>query len=103
MATNASREPGMKPYVIVWLGLLLIVAVEVLLTYGHLPAGRLLASLLVLAFLEAGLGVMYLMHLKYERSSLFWSLIPYLVFALFMMDHVWPDAFRLMHQRVSGQ
>jgi hypothetical protein len=89
----------MKAYVIVWLGLLLIVAVEVLLTSAHLAPGRLLASLLVLAFLEAGLALMYLMNLKYERSSLFLSLIPYLVFALFMMDHMWPDAFRLMHQR----
>jgi heme/copper-type cytochrome/quinol oxidase subunit 4 len=82
--------------------LLLIVAVEVLLTYEHLPAGRLLASLLVLAVLEAALGLMYLMHLKYERSILFWSLIPYLVFALFMLDHIWPDALRLMHQRLPG-
>jgi cytochrome c oxidase subunit IV len=100
--TAASRDPGMKVYVMVWLGLLLIVAVEVLLTYEHLPAGRLLASLLVLAFLEAALGLMYLMHLKYERSILFWSLIPYLVFALFMLDHIWPDALRLMHQRLPG-
>ena len=103
MATNATRDPGMKAYVIVWLGLLVIAAVEVLLTYRHLPAGRLLASLLVLAFLEAALGIMYLMRLKYERSSLFWSLMPYLVFALFMMDHVWADAFRLMHQRLPGR
>jgi cytochrome c oxidase subunit IV len=103
MATSAApRDPGMKQYVVVWLGLLVIVAVEVLLTYGHLPARRLLGLLLVLAFLEAALGLMYLMHLKYERSSLFWSLIPYLVFALFMMDHVWPDAFRLLHQRLPA-
>jgi cytochrome c oxidase subunit IV len=103
MATNPiSRDPGMKAYVAVWLGLLLLVAVQVLLTYEHLSAQRLLASLLVLGFLEAALALMYLMHLKFERSILFWSLIPYLVFALFMMDHLWPDAFRLMHQRLPG-
>jgi len=96
------QSAGMKPYVVVWIGLILIVAIEVLLTYQHLPAGRLLASLLVLAFLGAGLGVMYFMHLRYERASLFWSLIPYLIFALVMMDHVWPDALRLMHQRLGA-
>ena len=90
----------MKLYVAVWMGLIVIVAVEVMLTYRHLSPGTLLAFLLVLAFLEAALGVMYFMHLKYERPSLFWSLIPYLLFALVLMDHVWPDAFRLLHQRL---
>src|SRR5438105_4665919 len=33
------QSPGMKLYVIVWLGLLLIVGVEVVLTYAHLPVG----------------------------------------------------------------
>ena len=43
---------------------------------------------------------MYFMHLKYERPSLFWSLIPTLIFVLVLMDHFWPDALRLMHQRL---
>jgi cytochrome c oxidase subunit IV len=93
----------MMLYVIVWIGLILIVGLEVFLTYEHLPAGTLLACLLGLAFIEAGLGVMYFMHLRYERPALFWSLIPYLVFALVMMDHFWHDALRLMRQRLSGQ
>lgn len=100
--TEVRQNAGMKPYVVVWMGLILIVAIEVWLTYQHLPAGRLLASLLVLAFMGAALGAMYFMHLRYERASLSWSLIPYLIFALVMMDHVWPDAFRLMHQRLSA-
>jgi cytochrome c oxidase subunit IV len=101
-ATTSRQTPGMKAYVVVWVGLLLIVTVEVSLTYRHLGAGTLLASLLVLAVVEAGLGLLHFMHLRYERPVLFWSLIPYLVFALFMMDHVWPDALRLMHQRLPA-
>jgi cytochrome c oxidase subunit IV len=99
---DARQSVGMKPYVVVWFGLILIVAIEVFLTYRHLPAGTLLACLLGLAFIGAGLGVMYFMHLRYERPVLFWSLIPYLVFALVMMDHFWPDALRLMRQRMQG-
>ena len=94
------QSPGMKLYVVVWLGLLLIVGVEVVLTYAHLPVGTLLASLLVLAGLEAALGLLYFMHLRYERPSLFWSLVPALVVVLVLMDHFWPDALRLMHQRL---
>jgi hypothetical protein len=35
------------------------------------------------------------MHLKYERPSLFWSLIPTVLFVLLMMNQIWPDAYRL--------
>lgn len=101
-ATVPRHGPGMKLYVVVWIGLILIVGLEVFLTSQQLSAGTLLASLLVLALVEAGLGVMYFMHLKYERPSLFWSLIPYLIFALVLMDHLWPDALRLMHQRLPA-
>jgi len=101
-ATPAGRGPTMQSYVLVWIGLILIVGVEVFLTYERLSSATLLASLLVLALIEAALAVMYFMHLKYERPALFWSLIPYLVFALVMMDHFWPDALRLMHQRLSA-
>ena len=97
------RGPTMKLYVIVWIGLILIVGLEVFLTSQRLPEGTLLACLLGLAVIEAALAVMYLMHLKYERPALFWSLVPYLVFALVMMDHFWPDALRLMRQRMAGQ
>jgi caa(3)-type oxidase subunit IV len=86
----------MRLYVAVWVGLLVIVAAEVALTYAGLPAGTLLAALLALAAVEAGLGVMYFMHLKYERRVLFWSLIPALVFVLLMLNHLWRDAHRLI-------
>lgn len=91
----------MKRYVVVWLGLLAIVALEVLLTLLRLPAGRLLAGLLVLAFIEAGLALMYFMHLRYERRSFAWSLILAVLVTVLLMDHVWFDAFRLLRQRLN--
>ena len=90
---------GMRFYVLVWLGLLLIVAIEVLLTLRHSSTPRLLAMLLTLAVIEAGIAIVYFMHLRFERRLLFWSLIPALVFVLVMMNQIFPDAIRLMHQR----
>ena len=91
----------MKRYVVVWLGLLAIVALEVMLTLAHLRTGLLLAGLLLLAIIEAGLGLMYFMHLRYERRSFVWSLILAVVITVVLMDHFWLDAFRLLHQRLS--
>ncbi|OLE61009.1 MAG: hypothetical protein AUG10_03075 [Gemmatimonadetes bacterium 13_1_20CM_2_70_10] len=92
----------MRVYVTVWIGLLVIVAAEVAATYAHLTVGVQLAVLLALAVLEAGIALLYFMHLKYERPSLFWSLIPALVVVLVLMDHFWPDAVRLLHQRLPA-
>jgi cytochrome c oxidase subunit IV len=94
-SVESAGVPRTRVYVIVWLGLLLIVAVEVALTRANLSPGTLLAALLGLAFLEAGLAVLYFMHLKYERRILFWSLIPALLFVLFMLNQLWWDAVRL--------
>ncbi|HEX9348602.1 MAG TPA: cytochrome C oxidase subunit IV family protein [Gemmatimonadales bacterium] len=92
----------MKRYVVVWFALLAIVAVEVVVTLAHPPTGLLLAGLLLLAGIEAGLGLLYFMHLKYERRSFMWSVILAVVIAVVLMDHFWLDAFRLLHQRISA-
>jgi cytochrome c oxidase subunit 4 len=97
---ETSREPGMKVYVGIWLGLIAIVAVEVFLTYQHLPVRTLLFALLALALAEATIGVAYFMHMRYERRALVWSLFPYLVFVFLMMNHLWPDSMRLISLRM---
>jgi heme/copper-type cytochrome/quinol oxidase subunit 4 len=99
-ATETKDALGMKSNVAICVGLLCIVGIEVLMTYRHLSTQMLLLFLLIFAFIEAGIAVMYFMHLKYERPNLFWSLIPVLLFVLFMMDHIWPDALRLAHFRI---
>ncbi|HTY05446.1 MAG TPA: cytochrome C oxidase subunit IV family protein [Gemmatimonadales bacterium] len=93
------KEPTLRGYTMVWAGLIAIVAVEAALTYAHLSTGTLLACLLALAFLEAAIGLLYFMHLRYERSILFWSIVPIMVFVFLFMDHIWPDALRLLHMR----
>jgi cytochrome c oxidase subunit IV len=101
MPSAESRpSPGMRLYAVLWAGLLGIVIVEVLLTYAGLSPLALLISLLALALIEAGVALLYFMHLKYERRILFWSLIPALVFVLVLLDHLWPDAFRVTSMRL---
>jgi cytochrome c oxidase subunit IV len=101
--TETTHEPGMKEYIGIWVGLLCIVGIETFLTTMHMSTHRLLAALLLLAFIEAGIGLLYFMHLKYEKPSLFWSLVPAVIFVLFMMNHVWPDAYRMASLRVPIQ
>jgi heme/copper-type cytochrome/quinol oxidase subunit 4 len=93
----------MKEYIAIWVGLLCIVGIEAFLTSMNLSTHGLLVSLLVLAFIEAGIGLLYFMHLRYEKPNLFWSLVPAVIFVLFMMNHIWPDAYRMLNLRVPIQ
>jgi cytochrome c oxidase subunit IV len=95
-AMDANHGPGIKFYVAVWVGLLGIAGAEVVLTYRGFSTHLLLALLLILAFMEAGIGLLYFMHLKYDRPILLWSLILSIVFVLLMMNQIWPDAYRMV-------
>jgi caa(3)-type oxidase subunit IV len=97
---GSDHDPSMTTYVGIWAGLLAIVGVEVAITYRHPEAKTLLAILLLLAFIEAAIGLLYFMHMKYERKILFWTVVPITLFVLFMMDHMWADAFRLFRLRL---
>ena len=93
---DATRGPGMKFYIVVWIGLLCIAGVEVIMTYQGFSTRTLLTVLLVLAFVEAAIGLLYFMHMKYDRPILFWSFVLSIVFVLLMMNQIWPDAYRMV-------
>ncbi len=97
---SSNRELTMSSYVGIGVGLMLIVGVEVILTYQHMPPRTLLFALLCLACLEAYVGVMYLMHVKYERPILFWTVFPATLFVLGFLCYLFPDAFRMLNMRL---
>jgi heme/copper-type cytochrome/quinol oxidase subunit 4 len=101
--TESNHEPGMKEYIAIWVGLLCIVGIETFVATMHLSTHRLLAALLLMAFIESGIALLYFMHLKYEKPNLFWSLVPAVIFVLFMMNHIWPDAYRVAGMRLPIQ
>jgi cytochrome c oxidase subunit IV len=89
-------EPQMKSYVLVWIGLLFIAGIEVFMTYRGFSVHALLTVLLILAFFEAGVALLYFMHLKYDPPLLLWSFVISIIFVLAMMNQIWPDAYRMV-------
>jgi len=96
---ESAQNPGMARNAVVWLGLLCIAGLEALLTYRGFSTHALLAALLVLAFLEAAIALLYFMHLKYDRPILLWSFVVSVLFVLLMMNQIWPDAYRMLNIR----
>ncbi|MEO9256078.1 MAG: cytochrome C oxidase subunit IV family protein, partial [Tepidiformaceae bacterium] len=85
---------------LVWLVMLGVTVLEVSATYLRPAMPTLLTALLVLAAAQAGLGLVYFMHLRHERKILGWSMVGALIFVLTMMNQIWPDGLRVYWLRL---
>ena len=94
-----STEHGNRLYLTVWVGLLAMTLIEIVLAYLHLPVTVMLLTLMGLSFLKAGLIVAYFMHLRFERRSLFLTLIPATLMCIALMGFFFPDSLRILALR----
>jgi cytochrome c oxidase subunit 4 len=94
-AAQAANFSRMGWFLKVWGCLLVLTAGEVYLAYEQLELHLMLVLLMGISLIKAGLIVAYFMHLRYERRSLFLTLVPALVFVLAMMVSFLPDSLRL--------
>lgn len=84
-------------YLTVWVVLLVVTVVEVVLAYVNLSIMLMLSTLVILSFFKAGLIVAYFMHLRFEKFSLFVTLIPMLLICVVLMfGFPLPDAPRVL-------
>ena len=98
-----AHGPTTKLFMWVWIWLVIITGVEVFLAYEHLPAVTMLLLLISMSVVKAGLIVSYFMHLRYEKVSLIWTLIPATIFCIGMMTVIFPDGIRLLHSHTAPQ
>ena len=80
--------------------LLVLTVVEVLLAYIQVPLFLMLTILVGLSLIKAALILAYFMHLRYERMSLVYTLIPMLVICICLLFIFFPDSFRIFNLRV---
>lgn len=98
---SAHVESSMRAIFTVWFSLLGLTGVEVFLAYQQLELKLMLALLMGLSLIKASLIVAYFMHLRYERRSLAFTLIPALIFVVGMMFVIFPDSIRILMMRVK--
>lgn len=94
----AFEDAHMPLFYKVWLGLLVLTAVEVLLAYWQI-AGVIvmLAILLLLSLVKAGMIMGYFMHLRFDHPNLSWIVVaPAVACILIMCGYFFPDSFRLL-------
>ncbi|HXE74489.1 MAG TPA: cytochrome C oxidase subunit IV family protein [Candidatus Xenobia bacterium] len=101
MSEHAEAHGGStRLYIGIWFALLALTAIEVYLGYIHLPLHLMLTLLMGISVIKAALIMAYFMHLRFERLSLFLTLVPILVLCLcLIMIFFFPDGFRMQQLR----
>jgi caa(3)-type oxidase subunit IV len=99
MSTVERVNGSLKAEIIVYVSILALSGLQIVLAYQHAQGAQLLIRMLAVALIQAGLAVMYFMHLLEERKNLRLALIPATIFVLLMMNMIWSDSFRLLHMR----
>jgi len=99
MHTSERSSGGLATYIVVYLCILAISALQIVIAYQNIDGRQILLRMLLLAVVQAGLAITYFMHMKSERRNLALFLLPATVFVLVMMNMFWSESFRLLNMR----
>ncbi len=99
-AIEVHAQGSARLFVYVWLWLVGITGFEVFLAYERLHPALMLTILAGLSVIKAALIMSYFMHLKFERLSLVFWIVPAVVFCIcLIIIFVMPDSVRLLNMR----
>ncbi|MGH9530107.1 MAG: cytochrome C oxidase subunit IV family protein [Terriglobales bacterium] len=94
---NSTQEQGsITRDFIVYLAILIIAGLQFVIAYQHIDGEQMFARMLALAMLEAGLGVLFFMHLWMESRAFLIFVAVFTLFVLAAMNYLWPDSFRIL-------
>jgi heme/copper-type cytochrome/quinol oxidase subunit 4 len=90
----AQKSGGMKKDLIVYVCLLALAGIQFVIAYQDISASQMFARMLSVAILEAGLALLFFMHLS-ENRGLKWFVLIFMVAVILGMQYGWTDSFRL--------
>ena len=95
MATaEAHKSSGMGKDLIVYFCLLALAGIQFLIAYQNITPTQMFERMLCVAILEAGLALLFFMHLS-ENRGLRWFVVIFTVAVIFGLQYGWTDSFRL--------
>ena|ERR1022692_1120830 len=97
MATMEEHESsGMGKDLIVYVCLLALAGVQFVIAYQNIDANQMFVRMLIVACVEAGLAVLFFMHLWSEKRIFLLFVVIFTVSVLLGMQYGWTDSFRMV-------
>jgi heme/copper-type cytochrome/quinol oxidase subunit 4 len=79
---------------IVYLCLLALAGIQFVIAYQTISTSQMFERMLIVAIIEAGLALLFFMHLA-DNRGLRWFVIIFTVAVLFGMQYGWTDSYRI--------
>jgi|SRR5579872_2711589 len=95
-AADTHQSGGMTRDIIVYVCLLALAGIQFLIAYQNITASQMFERMLIVAIVEAGLALLFFMHLS-ENRGLRWFVIIFTVAVILGMQYGWPDSSRLVN------
>jgi caa(3)-type oxidase subunit IV len=91
---DAHKTSGKGKDVIVYVCLLVLAAIQFFIAYQDISASQMFVRMLTVAIIEAGVALLFFMHLS-ENRGLRWFVVIFTVAVMLGLQYGWTDAFRL--------
>jgi caa(3)-type oxidase subunit IV len=88
------KNSGMGKNVAVYVCLLVLAGIQFVIAYQDISASQMFVRMLSVAIVEAGLALLFFMHLS-ENRGLMWFVLIFTVAVILGMQYGWTDSFRL--------
>jgi heme/copper-type cytochrome/quinol oxidase subunit 4 len=91
----ARYTDSLGKYLVIYLCILVLAALQFVVAYAHLDTQAMFARMLLLGIAEAGLALLFFMHLWAEKRGFMLFVIIFTGFVLLAMQYGWTDSFRM--------
>jgi|SRR5580658_1496087 heme/copper-type cytochrome/quinol oxidase subunit 4 len=96
MTTAETRKSsGIGKDLIVFVCILALAGIQFVIAYQHISTSQMLVRMMTVAIIEAGLALLFFMHLA-ENRGLKWFVLIFTVAVILGMQYGWTDSFRLL-------
>jgi caa(3)-type oxidase subunit IV len=94
--TETHDNSGIGKDVGVYIGLVVLAAIQFVIAYQDIGTSQMFVRMLAVAIVEAGLALLFFMHLS-ENRGLRWFVLIFTVAVLLGMQYGWTDSYRLIN------
>ena len=95
MTTATNRKAGgIGKDLVVYLCILALAAIQFAIAYQNIDGMQMFVRMLIVAIVEAGMALLFFMHLS-ESRGLLWFVAIFAIFVLLAMQYGWTDSFRI--------
>lgn len=91
----ASYSDSLGKYIVVYLGILILAGVQFLQAYQHVDVATMIFRMFAIALLEAGLAIVFFMHLGSENHTFVTWIAIVTLFVFVALQYSWTDSYRM--------